>query len=177
LPWLGLWPLQGAYGGDDLSAHGHHLTLLDNVTFPADGVTPWASPAAYFPGSYSSYAHLLINQPLSTTYSWMARVYAIEDAGTVFVTNGPDWGLFQEVWMYSSFYGEWRIQDTCTGNYVTHPAPLSLHTWHTLAVTFHAPTRTFTAWMDGERHVSTPTYNICENFALNSTEFYIGYDK
>jgi hypothetical protein len=156
LPWVGLWPLQAAYGGEDLSGNDHHLNLTD-VTFPADGVTPWCSPAAAFLGTGS---HGVTEMGLSVnldSYSWMAKVY-IDQAST----DNHQFLMDTDIWV-SSRLSDMRLSayDECQGSSIEHPTSLSLRTWHTLAVTFHFPNNTLTAWVNGTKTVSTETPSEC----------------
>jgi hypothetical protein len=151
LPWVGLWPLQAAYGGEDLSGNDHHLNLT-NVTFPADGATPWASPAAAFLGTGS---HGVTELGLSVnldSYSWMAQVYIDERASPfnyVYLTDTVS-GLYIRI-----YETRLTVNDPHQDFNREHPASLSLRTWHTLAVTFHFPNNTLTAWVNGTNAVFT----------------------
>jgi hypothetical protein len=71
---VGLWPLQEAYGGEDLSGHCNHIEL-HNVAFPHDNITPWASQAAHFNGTLKSYGHIQHGQHLDVnSFSWMVKI-------------------------------------------------------------------------------------------------------
>jgi hypothetical protein len=170
---VGLWPLQARYGGNDISGNGQNLRP-SCYSFPDDGVTPWASPAAYFRSYCKGFTEL---GPCVTldSYSWMLKFYV--DAAYPFY-------LFQigeeNNHMYAYFdEPNWHVQHTCYARSPIHPAPWSSNTWHTLAVTFHFPTNTLTAWMDGTKAVTT--LHQCgsrgkpQHIAIGSKYVYAGY--
>jgi hypothetical protein len=170
---VGLWPLQEAYGGEDLSGHGNHIELHD-ITFPVDGTTPWESPAAHFKGISTSYGHIQHGQHLDVkSFSWMAKVNRNTDQ---LHPRLLEWKILQNtaygfIKLYFGGLHSYINIPGCSYNLEYHPA-FPLNTWATLAVTYDFPTNTLTLWQNGESLVSTRT--PCGAAIGMSSELYIG---
>lgn len=144
---------------------------LINVWFPIDNVAGWASRAVAYFHQAVAFTHLGPCVYLDS-YSWMARVYIESDEVVQFILTIFHVGAIQS---YLQEPMTWIVTDSWHGNYLVHPTRLYLHTWHTLAVTFHSPTNTLTAWMDGTKAVSTLAHRV-ERMAHVQHELEIGME-
>jgi hypothetical protein len=170
---VGWWPLQEAYGGRDVSGNGNHMELYD-VTFPEDSNTTWASPAAFFGSTPSSYGHITNGRHLDVlSFSFVAKVYL---AGSrkyrdmfAWQINGRTNVRIHIYYEKPTIYIHWA---DCNEYNQAYPTAVPVEQWHTLALTYDFPTNTVTIWLEGIK--ATSTRALCGTAIPTSSEVVIG---